>query len=525
MNTFKTIEEVLSFDFSQLVGGGETSRTDRVLKSTKIEQAIYEDLAEGNSQLSDYETEGKQKLKTFDSLVNDVFQSVYGLNPKYLEESAVSDIARKFNRNILDTLMSDDNYAAVKSVCEGKELPSIGATEEFTGQLLENLDSLMNKSTGGNGKVDALEKMEQDKRTLTEKLTELLQQRERQPEEQRKNTEQKILNTANRILSKQEQSEMYAALIDSNVKQNAAAIQAIVSQAADKSLERAKSIKSAILAWGSGESDMRKNPVDTEILRRTAQSHKLRYIAQFLGRYKEMLNSKRLAGYTYGRGEKYDIEYGNKISKALTSEYSLLAASELMPLFIRKYVNKSLKQYRRREPEYKGKGDIIVCLDESASTFGENNAYGMALAMVLYEICRVNHANFALVHFSSKIKVDYFPKEETTAAEKVMSCAETFLNGGTNFELPLQAAMALYAEDKLEKPDIVFITDGIREVSDGFLKLFQDFKENTGAKLTGILLDKGKNFEFTLRQFADRVYRTSELLEDAIVENLIEERI
>lgn len=226
-----------------------------------------------------------------------------------------------------------------------------------------------------------------------------------------------------------------------------------------------------------------------------------------------------------GRGEKYDIEYGNNINRALTSELSLLAMPELLPLFLKKYQNKALKQYRKRDPEYKGKGDIIVCLDESQSTFGENNAYGMAIAMVLYEICRINHTNFALVHFACDTKVDYFPKDEQCDPQKVLDCAETFLGGGTDFEEPLKRVFSLYASNKLDKPDIVFITDGECDVSDEFIELFDKFKADTGSRLTGILLDQGSHFAFSLEKLADCVYRTSELLKDEIMENVIDGRI
>ena len=52
-----------------------------------------------------------------------------------------------------------------------------------------------------------------------------------------------------------------------------------------------------------------------------------------------------------------------------------------------------------------------------------------------------------------------------------------------------------------------------------------EFKADTGARLTGILLDKGECFDFSLQKFADTIYRTSELLEDSIVTRIIEERI
>lgn len=526
MKQFKSIAEVLSSDFSLLGSGySEAPKTDRVLKSTKIEQMIYEDLRTDTDSLDGVEAAGGEKLKTFPSLVNDVFQSVYGLDTKFIDESSVSALSRQFNRSILEYLTKDESYAAIKAVCEGKELPAMGATEEFSEKLLSELDSLMNKATGGKGKVEAIDRLEEDKKSLYKQLAELIQQYENTPKDSQEKLEKKILDTANRAISKKEQSEMYGKLISDNMHRNASVVNAVISMAAKEALERAKGIEAAVISWGNETAVMSKNPVNMEILKRTAASQKLRYIAQFLGRYKEMLNSKRLAGYTYSRGEKYDIEYGNKISRALTSELSLLSAPELIPLFIRKYQNKGLKQYRRREAEYKGRGDIIVCLDESSSTFGENNAYGMAVAMVLYEICRVNGANFALIHFSTEVKVDYYPKGEIPEPSRLMDTAETLLGGGTNFEKPIKEAIKLTQDGKLDKPDIVFITDGICSISDSFQKEFADYKAKTGARLTGILLDEGENIPFSLETFADSIYRTSELLGDNIVENLIEERI
>ena len=78
---------------------------------------------------------------------------------------------------------------------------------------------------------------------------------------------------------------------------------------------------------------------------------------------------------------------------------------------------------------------------------------------------------------------------------------------------------------KMDKPDIVFITDGICDVSDSFLDLLEEFKADTGAKLTGILLDEGESFDFSLKKFTDKVYRTSELLKDEIVDDIISDRL
>ena len=65
---------------------------------------------------------------------------------------------------------------------------------------------------------------------------------------------------------------------------------------------------------------------------------------------------------------------------------SMLASPKTMPLFLQKYQRKQIKQYQRREPIYKGMGDIICCLDESDSTEGDPAAWGKAVALTLLEI-------------------------------------------------------------------------------------------------------------------------------------------
>lgn len=238
-----------------------------------------------------------------------------------------------------------------------------------------------------------------------------MEKREHTPEPERGGLDQKILRTANRALAKSEQAELFERLLENNLRQSRGAIRECVANAAEAALGKAQETQAAVLAWGDGGAAMQKNELNTEVLKRCAGSEKLRYIAQFLGRYKQMLNSKRLAGYVYGRGEKYDIEFGNTLSKTLTSDLSLLADASLLPLFVRKYQKKGLKQYRRREPEYKGKGDVIVCLDESGSTFGKTAPTAWRLPWCCMSCVKSSH-KLCAGSFCKPDKDLYFPKEQ-----------------------------------------------------------------------------------------------------------------
>lgn len=510
MRIFKTVDDILASDIF-----AEREYTDRVLKSTRIEQMIYDDLR-GDSILPELESRNIRRLKYFPQLANDVFQSIYGIRPKFNDDRDMPAQVRLVNKRILNELMSEDKYVAIKKICEGKELAAIAAAEEFSQTIADNLDSFL-----PNDKNDVLETLKKDREQLTQKLLDIVGGINKLSDDSRKKAEKRASELANRINSKREQAEMYENVLKNNMQKRDAAVRTAVRDAGIAAKEKAEDVVYQLIAWGDDDSQLRKNELNGEVLKRCAGSQKLRYIAKFLGRYKELLNSKRISGYAYGRGEKYDIGMGNNLSRTLTSDLSMLASPALVPLFARKYQNKSLKEYRRREAEHKGKGDVIVCLDESSSTFGENSAYGMALAMVLYELCRINRANFALVHFAMDTKIDFFPKEENVTGDRLMSCAETFLSGGTSFDNAIKDACKIAAE--MDKPDIVFITDGECSLSETSLRDFEEFKTRTGARLVGILLDSGSCFEFSLARFADKVYRTSELLKETIAEKLIEE--
>lgn len=195
----------------------------------------------------------------------------------------------------------------------------------------------------------------------------------------------------------------------------------------------------------------------------------------------------------------------------------------IIPLFLRKYQQKQIKQYRRREPIYKGMGDIICCLDESSSTEGEAAAWGKAVAMTLLEIAAESRRSFALIHFagSSSCQVDIFRPGEYTLEDK-LTAAETFLGGGTNFERPIREAIQLMDTEGFEKADVVFITDGECELPDACQQELQAAQVAYHFTVTGILLDEGQSgMDFSLKPFCQKIYRTSELTDNAVVQSVI----
>ena len=107
-----------------------------------------------------------------------------------------------------------------------------------------------------------------------------------------------------------------------------------------------------------------------------------------------------------------------------------------------------------------------------------------------------------------------------------MRAAEKFLGGGTNFQTPMTKAVQLIQDGGFENADIVFITDGECSLPDDYLAELQRQQAAYRFNVTGVLLDKETpGMDFSLRTFCQNIYRTSELMGDDIVRELVSMRV
>lgn len=523
---FRTIQSVLDSRWGnfQYAGTPAAQKTDRVLQSSKLEDCIYRDLSRDDENLESIQQKAVPKLHSFPALSRDVFQSFYSLFPKRNAPDRLTAEAQKFNAKLLDHVTEDADYPTIKSICEGRELPAYEAASEFTAKIGAQLDDLLPELGGKNGALKTLEKLQAARNEAQQKLTELWEQM--RDSVQNPTLEQAVIDAANQAESKTQQAEAVAKMVDTTARQNKAAISECVSAAVSAAAEKAKEVQIILGAWSDDTGKMEKNAVNTELLQKVRQNPALLEISKHLGRFREIFAQGKRNGYAYGRGETYALELGNDLSRAIGSEFAMLASPQTLPLFVKKYQQRRLKQYRRREPIHKGMGDIICCLDESGSTRGDAAAWGKAVAMTLLDIAAENRRKFALIHFadSSSCKVDIFLPGQYSVQDKI-NAAETFLGGGTNFKQPLDEAIQLMGTG-FENADIVFLTDGLCELPEGYLEKLH--KEQAARKftVTGILLDAGSpGMDFSLTPFCQKIYRTSELAGDEIVRSMVSQRV
>lgn len=81
---FRTIADVLHSPIAELAAFRRkpTQKTDRVMRSSKLEDSIYAELREDDAEMDMTENAAAQKLKSFPALSRDVFQSLYSLAPR-----------------------------------------------------------------------------------------------------------------------------------------------------------------------------------------------------------------------------------------------------------------------------------------------------------------------------------------------------------------------------------------------------------------------------------------------------------
>jgi len=524
---YRTIDDVLSSPWAAVTSADlEKPTTDRVLRSTKLEDSIYKELRFEDGEMDSLEEEAGKKLKTFPALSRDVYQAFYSLLLRRNDADDLSVTAQKFNSKILDHVMNGEDYPTIKNICEGRELPAYEAASEFISRTADELDELLANFGGEKGALNTLEKLKGSQKAAVSELAELLE-RLRASGGRNETLEQTAVEAANMAESKRRQVEAVGKMIDAAAAQQKEAIAAIISRTSKAAAEKSEQVQSILGSWSDDPGNMERIPVNTALLDHVRANPVLCEIAKYLGRFREIFAQGKKNGYAYGRGEKYSIVLGNDLSRALTSELAMLSTPETTPLFLRKYQRKQLKQYQRREPVYKGIGDIICCLDESGSTAGDAAAWGKAVALTLLDIAADSSRSFALIHFSGagSCKTDVF-RPGRYGAEDRMAAAETFLDGGTDYETPLRAAVGLMEDDGFENADIVFITDGYCELPEAFAEDLAIKQAELNFKITGILLDTDEGAgDFSLQPFCQNIYRTSEMFRDDIVYELVNQRV
>jgi len=509
LNVFTTIDDFRSSELWERINTETAPRTNtRILSSMRIEDKIYNEMRDQvKIGLDEIEADGAAKLDTFSSLIQDSFMSLYSLNPRHNDNDKLTTNARHFNTPILDYVMNSEQYPAIKSLCEGNDLVAYEAVNEFTRCMVDRLDELLDSDA-----IEELNILEHQQSELKANILDAMEHSDPIDTDG-------ILDMANNLADNEQRIKRLTRVVSRTIRQNRDAIQTAVASTIDKAQEASNTIKS----WGNGDSSPAAMQQNIEMLRRVQSSPKLQAITKYLGRFRQIFDNACKSSFIYGRGEKYDIVLGDDFTRAVSSEYVYIALPETILLFIQKVQQKALKQYRRREHTSKGYGDIVVCIDESGSMGGNRIAWAKAVALVLLEHAVQNNRSCAMVRFASAghTVTHIFSKGKYTT-DDVFNFAESFLQGGTDFETPLKQAITLIETEGFENADVIFITDGECIINDEFASDFHDKSKQLKFNVTGIIIDTDEtDTDSSLTPFCKKVYHLSNMAGDSIASDII----
>ncbi|MSP40317.1 MAG: hypothetical protein EXR70_17655 [Deltaproteobacteria bacterium] len=486
---------------------------------------VWEHLRSEAPSLRELESSGANLLPHFGSLLQDIFCLLFKYNIKHRADAEVLPSAL-LNRNFLNAIHNGPQYeflreqtllneahAGLSTLILGerllalvreekflnrrdmRDLWDIQKQEEIVGEKIEeydNADTIPEDELSEQGKK-ALQKAKEKMAGEVQGAEALLRHKTTQLKEDLKQIE---AQATNRI-----QSEAIK-----------------VAQQLEDATEEAQTWGNTI---GSGE----KSPPGQklELGRRLAGNEKLKKLARMVGRMKLHAQGLRKKVFERSNEELLEIEQGDALHRLLPHEMLSLHHPLLRKDFFRRFLDQELIQYSLRGVEEKGKGPMIVCLDGSSSMSGDKEIWSKAVTLTLLEIARKQRRLFRSICFSSADTplqvLDMNPRDRYEVETKtVMDLAEYFPGGGTDFQTPLDAALACLRESRFKKGDIIFITDGECQVDPEWAEKFREEKEKLGFSLFSILIDMGPASLGTLKEFSDRISTIKQLTGEEVKE-------
>lgn len=280
------------------------------------------------------------------------------------------------------------------------------------------------------------------------------------------------------------------AALDTALEDATAKVGQVCRKAAGEASDEAEERATSMAAWGVEPASWSKmDPTEyMEVADRLADTE-LQQIAKLFGAMHNFAIGQRKAKVDSIPTEVFSVELGNDLGRLLPSEYAGLILEELENDFYRRLGNRQLLQYKLRSTENVAKGSIILLEDSSGSMYGIKHTWAKAFGLALGRIARDEDRGFHAIEFGSRGEHNHhaFPDQASWTMEATVAYAESFLDGGTNFESVLGAAVAILAEEYEETGkvtgDIVMLTDGIAGVSETWLEVFLAEQARLGFKV------------------------------------------
>lgn len=382
---------------------------------------------------------GTEKGYDFNGFSQDLFSSLYQIDPKFPEQA------------------SPGTSWAKKALDELKSLPEFNQLRE-TGTKCDSLQSGLGATILSKRFAETLPKMEEKNPDELQKEIDAAQSFLNEFPENK--TVQEALGEAKKKLeaSTNAWAEATSQIEPSALRQ---VFRRAIAQVQEQISEMEETTGSFGFGEGPGQDGYSSPEEKLKVAEQIKNNPKLKEIAELAGRFRREARKVQANKKQPGPDEITDIECGNNIGRLLPSELVKLGNRITKLEFFKKYTENNLLQYKLTERPQEARGPIVVCIDNSGSMRGRKEIFSKAIALALCGIAVDQRRKFVIIHFDTKVKrVDCFDSNKVNPQDLIASCAY-FSGGGTDFNVPLDKAFELIEKEKnFKKADIIFITDG-----------------------------------------------------------------
>lgn len=423
-------------------------------------------------------------LPTIEPLLCDIWASLFKMKPEITIKEV--DCNLSINKFLMKVIMTDEYFAYYRNFTRLNDLASTISTIKFGEKINQWLAQQVEEDQ------DLQEQVRQVQLLVRKSYKQQVQEVDRKS----------IIDAMNELNSKLQQT----------IQSNSNSFLQSMDRARYESKQVNDGLKSLLggISTGNAYAELKKVPLRDQIFlaEKIASTKKMKEIADWAGRFKQIARKKQKRKQNQ-YVEKKGVTIGNNIENVLPVELSLYTHQLTKIDFLRRFSENQTMQFEQNGPEVLKKGPIVLCLDQSDSMSSyDNQAKGFALALM--SIAKKQRRDFCLVLFSSNTQVFEYGKGKLVASE-MARIARTYLGGGTNFALALDAAVHVISKSSFKQADIVFITDGEDRITDTFLELFNKKKREKAFNVLTLVI--GSNSK-AVEQFSDRLIKVKNFDEE-----------
>lgn len=478
-------------------------KTKHTILSDPFDIQAFDGIMEESTKLQNQLEESK--LKTVRHLAQDVFSSVYKYLPTLKDEEEIQ-YGYLFNRSLMEKAMETKEWERLRAMTKLHDVESAIATEVILMVVLENISDEDIENV--NDYHDASNACQKAQKQIDE-LGEIPQD---QQTPQMKQAKKKLQNQLPKL-----QGDLKDTRAGMDQACQNPAMRSAMRQALGKAQENLDEANEFFSGWGLNPGELHRVPPQERIklMRMLIDNEKIKKLVKILGRFKRLALQKRQTRVTREPSEVMGIEQGGDISRVLPSELLDLVDEKRKILFFKKLLGKELLQYKLEGKEKIGRGPIIVLVDTSGSMYGDREIWAKGVALAMADIALRDKRNIEVICFASRTELAKFVIEKdidpVDRINRLVEIATYNFGGGTDFEEPLEMAIADIDTQEFKKADIVMVTDGECDFSDEFLTYYNEVKKKKDFRMHTVLVGCSS---YSLKKVSDDIHELWDILKE-----------